>query len=140
MTDELLAGRYQLEQELGRGGMATVFLARDTRLARHVAVKVMHPGEDGRRAERFRREAELAASIKHPHVLEIHDFGEDARRGPFLVCEWVQGEDLRALAQRLAPVPPEVAAVLGWTLARALGEAHARGAVSPSTSPSSSTR
>ncbi|OJT26590.1 protein kinase [Archangium sp. Cb G35] len=129
MTDELLAGRYQLEQELGRGGMATVFLARDTRLARHVAVKVMHPGEDGRRAERFRREAELAASIKHPHVLEIHDFGEDARRGPFLVCEWVQGEDLRALAQRLAPVPPEVAAVLGWTLARALGEAHARGVV-----------
>ena len=129
MTDELLAGRYQLEQELGRGGMATVFLARDTRLARRVAVKVMHPGEDGRRAERFRREAELAASIKHPHVLEIHDFGEDARRGPFLVCEWVQGEDLRALAQRLAPVPPEVAAVLGWTLARALGEAHARGVV-----------
>ncbi|WNG58813.1 protein kinase [Archangium gephyra] len=129
MTDELLAGRYQLEQELGRGGMATVFLARDTLLARHVAVKVMHPGEDGRRAERFRREAELAASIKHPHVLEIHDFGEDARRGPFLVCEWVQGEDLRALAQRLAPVPPEVAAVLGWTLARALGEAHARGVV-----------
>ncbi|QRK10730.1 protein kinase [Archangium violaceum] len=129
MTDELLAGRYQLEQELGRGGMATVFLARDTRLARRVAVKVMHPGEDGRRAERFRREAELAASIKHPHVLEVHDFGEDARRGPFLVCEWVQGEDLRALAHRLAPVPPVVAAVLGWTLARALGEAHAHGVV-----------
>ncbi|QRO02299.1 protein kinase [Archangium violaceum] len=129
MTDELLAGRYQLEQELGRGGMATVFLARDTRLARRVAVKVMHPGEDGRRAERFRREAELVASIKHPHVLEIHDFGEDARRGPFLVCEWVQGEDLRALAQRLAPVPPEVAAVLCWTLAQALGEAHAHGVV-----------
>ncbi|WP_257448305.1 serine/threonine-protein kinase [Archangium lipolyticum] len=129
MTDELLAGRYQLEQELGRGGMATVFLARDTRLARRVAVKVMHPSEDGRRAERFRREAELAASIKHPHVLEIHDFGEDARRGPFLVCEWVQGEDLRALARRLAPVPPMVAAVLGWTLAQALGEAHAHGVV-----------
>jgi serine/threonine-protein kinase len=129
MTDELLAGRYQLEQELGRGGMATVFLARDTRLARRVAVKVMHPSEDGRRAERFRREAELVASIKHPHVLEIHDFGEDARRGPFLVCEWVQGEDLRALAQRLAPVPSEVAAMLGWTLAQALGEAHAHGVV-----------
>ncbi|MFP2908757.1 protein kinase domain-containing protein [Pyxidicoccus sp. 3LFB2] len=129
MKDELLAGRYQLEQELGRGGMATVFLAMDLRLARRVAVKVMHPGEDGHRAERFRREAALAASLKHPNVLEVHDFGEDAVRGPFLVCEWVQGESLRELARRLAPVPPEVAAVLGWELARALEAAHARGVV-----------
>ncbi|WP_164019754.1 serine/threonine-protein kinase [Pyxidicoccus trucidator] len=129
MKDELLAGRYQLEQELGRGGMATVFLATDLRLARRVAVKVMHPGEDGRRAERFRREAELAASLKHPNVLEVHDFGEDAVRGPFLVCEWVQGESLRELARRLAPVPAEVAVLLGWELARALEAAHARGVV-----------
>jgi serine/threonine-protein kinase len=129
MTGELLAGRYQLEQELGRGGMATVFLATDLRLSRRVAVKVMHPGGDVRRAERFRREAELVASLKHPNVLEIHDFGEDAARGPFLVCEWVQGESLRELAQRLAPVPPESAAVLGWALAQALGEAHTRGIV-----------
>ncbi|MCY1022486.1 serine/threonine-protein kinase [Pyxidicoccus sp. MSG2] len=129
MSDEVLAGRYQLEQELGRGGMATVFLAMDLRLSRRVAVKVMHPGEDGRRSERFRREAELAASLKHPNVLEVHDFGEDAVRGPFLVCEWVQGESLRELARRLAPVPPEVAAVLGWELARALEAAHSRGVV-----------
>ncbi|MCY1075790.1 serine/threonine-protein kinase [Archangium lansingense] len=129
MTGEPLAGRYQLEQELGRGGMATVFLATDLRLSRQVAVKVMHPGGDGRRAERFRQEAALVASLKHPNVLEIHDFGEDAARGPFLVCEWVQGEDLRELTRRLSPVPPEVAAVLGWELARALGAAHARGVV-----------
>ncbi|MDY7229397.1 serine/threonine-protein kinase [Hyalangium rubrum] len=129
MTGELLAGRYQLEQELGRGGMATVFLATDLRLARRVAVKVMHPGGDESRTERFRREAELVASLKHPNVLEIHDFGEDAARGPFLVCEWVQGESLRELARRLSPVPPEAAAVLGWALAEALGEAHARGVV-----------
>lgn len=129
MTGELLAGRYQLEQELGRGGMATVFLATDLRLARRVAVKVMHPGGDARRTERFRREAALVASLKHPYVLEIHDFGEDSARGPFLVCEWVQGESLRELSQRLAPVPPESAAVLGWTLAQALGEAHTRGIV-----------
>ncbi|EAU63072.1 serine/threonine-protein kinase PK-1 [Stigmatella aurantiaca DW4/3-1] len=101
----------------------------DLRLARRVAVKVMHPGGDGQRAERFRREAELVASLKHPNVLEIHDFGEDVARGPFLVCEWVQGESLREWAQRLAPVPPEVAAVLAWELARALGEAHGRGVV-----------
>jgi serine/threonine protein kinase len=129
MTGELLAGRYQLEQELGRGGMATVFLATDLRLARRVAVKVMHPSGDARRTERFRREAELVASLKHPNVLEIHDFGEDSARGPFLVCEWVQGENLRELAQRLSPVPPEAAAALGWALAQALAEAHARGVV-----------
>ncbi|MCY1042357.1 protein kinase [Corallococcus sp. bb12-1] len=129
MTGELLAGRYQLEQELGRGGMATVFLARDLRLSRHVAVKVLHPGLEPGLAERFRREAEVVASLKHPNVLEVHDFGEDPVRGPFLVCEWVQGENLRALARRLAPVPPEVAALLGWELARALDAAHARGVV-----------
>ncbi|XXF77575.1 protein kinase [Myxococcaceae bacterium GXIMD 01537] len=129
MKGELLAGRYQLEQELGRGGMATVYLATDLRLARRVAVKLMHPGEDARRAERFRREAELVASLKHPNVLEVHDFGEDAERGPFLVTEWVQGETLRELARRLAPVPTELAGVLGWELARALGAAHARGVV-----------
>jgi serine/threonine-protein kinase len=129
MTFESLAGRYRIERELGRGGMATVYLATDLRLSRPVAVKVMHPGGDGRRAERFRREAELVASLKHPNVLEIHDFGEDPASGPFLVCEWVRGENLRELATRLGPVPPEVAALLGWELSRALGAAHARGIV-----------
>ena len=129
MTGELLAGRYQLEQELGRGGMATVYLARDLRLSRRVAVKVLHAGLEARFAERFRQEAEVVASLKHPNVLEVYDFGEDAVRGPFLVCEWVQGESLRDLARRLAPVPPEAAALLGWELARALEAAHARGVV-----------
>ncbi|RKH56401.1 serine/threonine-protein kinase [Corallococcus aberystwythensis] len=129
MTGELLAGRYQLEQELGRGGMATVFLARDLRLSRRVAVKVLHPGMEARFTERFRQEAEVVASLQHPNVLAVHDFGEDAVRGPFLVCEWVQGENLRELARRLAPVPPEAVALLGWELARGLEAAHARGVV-----------
>ena len=129
MTGELLAGRYELERELGRGGMATVYLARDLRLSRRVAVKVLHAGLEARFAERFRQEAEVVASLKHPNVLEVYDFGEDAARGPFLVCEWVQGENLRDLARRLAPVPPEAAALLGWELARALEAAHARGVV-----------
>ncbi|GMU06199.1 serine/threonine-protein kinase [Corallococcus caeni] len=129
MTGELLAGRYQLEQELGRGGMATVFLARDLRLSRRVAVKVLHPGMEARLTERFRQEAEVVASLQHPNVLAVHDFGEDAVRGPFLVCEWVQGENLRELARRLSPMPPEAVALLGWELARALEAAHARGVV-----------
>ncbi len=129
MTGEVLAGRYRLERELGRGGMATVFLATDLRLSRPVALKRMHPGSGTDRAVRFRREAELAASLHHPNVLEVHDYGEDEAHGPFLVCEWVRGEDLRALAGRLSPVPPEAAMVLGWELARALAAAHARGIV-----------
>ncbi|MCP3163561.1 serine/threonine-protein kinase [Myxococcus qinghaiensis] len=129
MTGEVLAGRYRLERELGRGGMATVFLATDLRLSRPVALKRMHPGDGTGRAERFRREAELAASLHHPNVLEVHDYGEDGEHGPFLVCEWVRGEDLRALAGRLSPVPPEAVMVLGWELARALAAAHARGIV-----------
>ncbi|RKI53585.1 serine/threonine protein kinase, partial [Corallococcus sp. AB049A] len=129
MTGELLAGRYQLEQELGRGGMATVYLALDLRLSRRVAVKVLHPGMDARFTERFRQEAEVVASLQHPNVLAVHDLGEDAVRGPFLVCEWVQGENLRGWALRLAPLPPEAVALLGWELARALEAAHARGVV-----------
>nr|WP_217442111.1 serine/threonine-protein kinase [Myxococcus sp. CA039A] len=129
MTGEVLAGRYRLDRELGRGGMATVFLATDLRLSRPVALKRMHPGGGTGRAERFRREAELAASLHHPNVLEVHDYGEDGAHGPFLVCEWVRGEDLRALAGRLSPVPPEAVMVLGWELARALAAAHARGIV-----------
>jgi len=109
--------------------MATVFLATDLRLSRPVALKRMHPGGGTGRAERFRREAELAASLHHPNVLEVHDYGEDGAHGPFLVCEWVRGEDLRALAGRLSPVPPEAVMVLGWELARALAAAHARGIV-----------
>ncbi|NTX35237.1 protein kinase [Myxococcus sp. CA033] len=129
MTGEVLAGRYRLDRELGRGGMATVFLATDLRLSRPVALKRMHPGGGTGRAERFRREAELAASLHHPNVLEVHDYGEDGAHGPFLVCEWVRGEDLRALAGRLSPVPPEAVMVLGWELARALAAAHAHGIV-----------
>ncbi|RKH20331.1 PEGA domain-containing protein [Corallococcus sp. CA047B] len=129
MMGEVLAGRYRLERELGRGGMATVFLATDLRLSRPVALKRMHPGGGTGRAERFRREAELAASLHHPNVLEVHDYGEDGAHGPFLVCEWVRGEDLRSLAGRLSPVPPEAVMVLGWELARALAAAHARGIV-----------
>ncbi|WP_237078189.1 serine/threonine-protein kinase [Myxococcus xanthus] len=109
--------------------MATVFLATDVRLSRPVALKRMHPGGGTGRAERFRREAELAASLHHPNVLEVHDYGEDEAHGPFLVCEWVRGEDLRALAGRLSPVPPEAVMVLGWELARALAAAHAHGIV-----------
>ncbi|AKF79408.1 serine/threonine protein kinase [Myxococcus fulvus 124B02] len=128
MKGEVVSGRYRLERELGRGGMATVFLAVDLRLSRPVALKRMHPGKDPGRVERFRREAELVASLRHPNILEVHDFGEDAE-GPFLVCEWVRGEDLRSLAAKLGPVPPEAALVLGWELARALSAAHASGVV-----------
>ena len=75
-----LADRYVIERELGRGGMATVYLARDTRLDRRVAIKVMLPDVSASvSAERFLREVQVAAQLNHPHVLGLHDSGRLSR-------------------------------------------------------------
>src|SRR2546423_14272417 len=101
MVGERVAGRSRLERELGRGGMATVYLAVDERLGRPVAVKLLHPTLAQSARARFRREAELAASLKHPNILEVHDFGdEEGPRGPYLACELVDRDNLRQLAER----------------------------------------
>ena len=85
MTDILpqlsaaLAGRYMLQRELGRGGMATVYLAHDLRHDRPVALKVLHPElAQSLGAERFLREIKLAARLQHPNILSVHDSGEAA--------------------------------------------------------------
>ncbi|MER3487900.1 MAG: serine/threonine-protein kinase, partial [Chloroflexota bacterium] len=115
---------------LGQGGMATIFRARDTQLARDVAVKVLRPeyGRDPDFLARFRQEALAAASLNHPNVVAVYDFGEDAQ-GPFIVMELVDGEDLASLVRRTGPLPPRQAARLGAEIARALAAAHARGIV-----------
>ena len=74
---EALADRYTIERELGRGGMATVYLARDLRHDRPVALKVLHAElAVALGAERFQREIRLAARLQHPHILTVHDSGE----------------------------------------------------------------
>ena len=128
MTEERLADRYVLLRELGRGGMATVFEARDERLGRKVAVKVLHSVTPGA-LERLRREAGLLASVKHPNLVEIHDFHEHGPRAPFVVMELVEGQTLRAFAASLQPVATMTAVALCWELSRALAAAHTRGIV-----------
>ncbi|HEU5104825.1 MAG TPA: serine/threonine-protein kinase [Solirubrobacterales bacterium] len=123
-TGELLKDRYRLERTLGRGGMAAVWLGQDEVLERPVAVKVLSDtiaGDPGFVA-RFRREAQVAASLSHPNLVGVYDFSEEGER-PYLVMQFVPGENLAAHLERGAPLDCE-------QLARELLEAvaHIHGA------------
>lgn len=125
-----VGGRYVLREELGRGGMATVHRAHDEVLGRDVAVKLAHPHlvVDSAFRDRFRREARAVATLDHPNVVAVHDWGED-RESAFLVLQLVDGPSLRAvLRQRRRLQPAEAVAVLA-PAARGLGAAHAAGLV-----------
>ncbi len=123
--------KYEIEEEIGHGGMATVFRARDTRLDRAVAVKIMHPhlrGAHEARA-RFTREAKTVARLKHPNILEIYDYsGEDSPES-FIATELLTGPTLKHFADEHAEIPAEIAACFTVEIARALGVAHANGIV-----------
>src|ERR671910_1481778 len=129
-----LSGRYAVEREVGAGGMATVYLARDLRHKRPVAVKVVRP-ELGSRAgvERFLREIELAARLQHPHILPVFDSGvvDDANGAPipYLVMPYVEGETLRQLLQREGRLPVDAAMTIAIEVADALAYAHGKGIV-----------
>jgi serine/threonine protein kinase len=120
-------GRYRLEALLGRGGMAEVWRAVDEKLGRTVAVKVIHAAhaEDRGFVERFLREARLVASLEHPNILPVYDFGEEAGL-PFLVMPWLEGGTLR---DRMPGRPAPLADAAGWIsqLAGALDAAHEAG-------------
>ena len=127
---DILGGRYRLVELLGQGGMATIYRAQDVQLGREVAVKVLRPeyGRDPDFVARFRQEAQSAASLSHPGIVAVYDFGTD-EGGPYLVMELVDGEDLATLLRRNGPLPPRQAARLVAEVARALDAAHARGIV-----------
>src|SRR6185312_7966102 len=102
--------KYDVIEEIGHGGMATVYRARDTRLAREVAVKVIHPHlrESAEVAHRFVVEAQAVAKLRHPNIVEVFDVSsaEDAEK--YLVVELVRGATLRKLLKDRAPLPPEI--------------------------------
>src|SRR6185369_3633451 len=107
---EALAGRYEIERELGRGGMATVYLARDVQHDRPVAIKVLHPDlASSLGAERFQREIRLAANLQHPHILGVYDSG-DADGKLWFAMPFVEGESLRDRLTRehQLPIPEAV--------------------------------
>ncbi|HEY4130545.1 MAG TPA: serine/threonine-protein kinase, partial [Gemmatimonadaceae bacterium] len=125
-----LAGEYSLQRELGRGGMGIVYLARDVRLDRDVAIKVL-PADlaytsDAR--ERFIREARTAASLSHPHIVPIHRVGE-AGDFVFFVMSYVEGETLGERLRNSGPLPPAEATRVMREVAWALAYAHGRGIV-----------
>jgi len=124
----VLGGRYRLIELLGQGGMATIYRARDTQLERDVAVKVLRPeyGRDPDFFARFRQEAQSAASLNHPSVVAVHDYGTD-EAGPFIVMELVDGEDLASIIRRSGPLPPRQAARLAAEIGRAIAAAHESG-------------
>ena len=124
-----LADRYRIERELGRGGMATVYLAQDIRHKRPVALKVLHPELAATLGpERFQREIELAARLQHPHILPVHDSGETAGQLWFTM-PFVEGESLRDRLIRQKQLPIEDALRITTEAARALDYAHRHGVI-----------
>ncbi|MBA3346457.1 MAG: serine/threonine protein kinase, partial [Gemmatimonadales bacterium] len=124
-----VADRYTVERELGRGGMATVYLAQDLRHDRPVALKVLHPElAQLLGPERFQREIKLAARLQHPHILTVHDSGEAAGQLWFTM-PFVEGESLRDRLTRERQLPVEVALRITLDAARALSYAHEHGVI-----------
>jgi len=128
---QALGSSYTLEGEIGRGGMGVVFNARDERLKRQVAVKVLPP-ELAFREEirlRFLREAETAARLSHPHIVPIHSVGEGRDGLVYFVMAYVDGESLGAKLKRRGRLPPDESRRIMQETADALGAAHAFGII-----------
>jgi eukaryotic-like serine/threonine-protein kinase len=123
--------KYEVLEEIGHGGMATVYRARDTKLDRLVALKIMHPHLRGAKEARarFGREAQSVARLKHDRILEIYDYsGEDSDES-YIAAELLTGPTLRKWADEHAPLPAEIAACFGIEICRALTAAHEKGIV-----------
>ncbi|HJR17201.1 MAG TPA: serine/threonine-protein kinase, partial [Gemmatimonadales bacterium] len=121
--------RYQVERELGHGGMATVYLARDLKLHRSVALKVLRPELAASLGpERFLREIEIAARLSHPHILPLHDSGE-AGGHLYYAMPYVEGESLRQRLEREGQLPIPDVIQIGQAVASALTYAHHHGVI-----------
>jgi serine/threonine-protein kinase len=121
----LLSERFRLEEKIGSGGMSTVYRAFDETLERWVAIKLMHReiSSDSDQLERFRREARAVASLSHPHLVTVIDFGEDDDH-PYIVFEYVEGENLKDRIRRIGRLPVPEAVAYAIEIGRALECAH----------------
>jgi len=131
-ADTLFADRYRLERRLGLGGMATVHLALDTRLQRHVAVKLLaeHLAADANFVSRFRREALAAARLVHPNIVQVFDFGSEESSGrQFIVMEFVDGPSCADILRERGHVEPADAVAILSQACRGLDYAHRHGVV-----------
>ncbi len=130
MVGELIAGRYELEELVGKGGMSSVYRAQDRLLERTVAIKLLHEhySRDEDYVERFRREARAAAQLSHPNIVTVIDRGEDAGR-QFIVFEYIDGQNLKQLVEKKGRLPVRTALELAIEIGHALAFAHESGLV-----------
>jgi predicted Ser/Thr protein kinase len=130
VVGELIAGRYELEELVGSGGMSSVYRAHDRLLERTVALKVLHEQftRDDDYVERFRREARSVAQLAHPNIVKVIDRGEQDGR-QFIVFEYVDGMNLKELMTQEGPLSPREAIELALQVARGLSFAHDQGLV-----------
>ena len=126
----VLGNRYEIQQVLGEGGMAKVFLGTDRVLSRTVAVKVLAPqyAEDQQFVARFRREAQAAAALNHPNIVSVFDTGSNGNVH-YIVMEYVEGKTLQETLREESRLTPERSIEIGEAVARALSAAHAKGLV-----------
>jgi eukaryotic-like serine/threonine-protein kinase len=132
VTDYLLAGRYRLTDRIAAGGMGEVWRGEDVLLNRAVAVKLLPTGRagDGSFLARFRAEARYAASLSHPGIARVYDYGESAEfGGAYLIMELVKGEPLSAILARAGRLSPDATLDIIGQAARALDAAHQAGIV-----------
>jgi serine/threonine-protein kinase len=129
MINQLLGGRYKLGEMIGTGGMADVYVAEDTRLARQVAVKVLRSdlARDPSFVARFRKEALAAAALNHPGIVAVYDSGEEP--APYIVMELISGHTLRELIHKGERVPLKRALEIGEGILAALEYSHQAGIV-----------
>ena len=123
--------KYEVLEEIGHGGMATVYRGHDKRLARDVAIKVIHHHlrESQEIAARFVSEARAVAKLKHPNIVEVYDVSDEASDERYLIVELVRGPTLRKLLAETGHMPAEVAVAVGIEIGRALDHAHEQGVV-----------
>ena len=124
-ADTVIAGRYRLQEILGRGGMSEVWCAEDLELGRLVALKLLAPDAD---RARFEREARAVASLAHPNITQVYDFGEWQGR-PYMLLEYLPGGTLEDRLANGEPLPDDEAFAIAAGIAAGLAHAHARGVV-----------
>src|SRR5207248_4745625 len=125
MPETLIAGRYRLDELLGRGGMSEVWCATDIELGRRVALKLLAPNADN---ARFEREARAVASLGHPNITQLYDYGEEDGR-PYMVLEYLPGGTLEDRLREGKPLPDDETALIAGELASGLAHAHSRDVV-----------
>ncbi|HEX9135106.1 MAG TPA: protein kinase, partial [Ktedonobacteraceae bacterium] len=127
MQIEVLGDRYQLQDPIGRGGMATIYRGRDTQMDRIVAIKVLREvySTDPKFVTRFQREAKAASALQHPNIVQVYDYGQ-TDGNYYIVMELVEGTDLRRYLRSRGVLDVDRAVIIAHDVALGLGAAHRR--------------